>query len=123
MPQTFLETCQNTLFVACFDVDDAIWSKPCLGDRWREQVGPRQAPERFAFRTRRDACHKQGGGGTVDRAIAAAGDLMQCPKCKAAAWQAGVDLPQPEREDRAEYSSLTFNALDVGAQSTDSRRA
>lgn len=86
MPQPFFETCQNTLFVARFDVDDAIWLKPRLSQRRCEEVRPCQAPERFAFRPCRDACHKQGGGGTVDSAIAAAGYLVQCSKCQAAAW-------------------------------------
>ncbi|KEZ18649.1 hypothetical protein CP98_02360 [Sphingobium yanoikuyae] len=77
MAQAFLHAGEHGLVVAGFEIDHAIGCKACLGDRWREEVGARDAPKDLALRAGGDPGAEEGGSGSIDRAVAAAGDLMQ----------------------------------------------
>ena len=85
MAKAFLHTGEHGLVVAGLDIDHSVRDEPRLGDRRREQVGPRDAPEDLAPRARGDPCAEQGGRRAIDGAIAAARDLMKCAKRQSAA--------------------------------------
>ncbi len=85
MAQAFLHAGEHGLVVAGFEIDHAIGCKACLGDRWREEVGARDAPKDLALRAGGDPGAEEGGSGSIDRAVAAAGDLMQGAECEASA--------------------------------------
>jgi hypothetical protein len=80
MPQAFFEAGEDGLLVAGFEIDDAIGIQPGLRERWRKQIQSDETPEHLAARAGGDACRKKRGGRTVNRAVAAASDLMQCAK-------------------------------------------
>ena len=71
---------EDGLLVAAFEIDDAVGVQPGLRKRRREQVQPRETPEHLAARAGGDPCGKKRSGCAVNRAIAAASDLMQCAK-------------------------------------------
>ena len=80
MPQAFFKAGEDGLLVAAFEIDDAVGVQPGLRERRRKQVQSRETPEHLAARAGGDPCGKKRGGRAVDRAIAAASDLMQCAK-------------------------------------------
>ena len=73
MPQSLLKAREHRWFVTRFHVDDAIGQEAGLGDGRREEVLPRDAPQDLASCARGE----QRSCRAVDRAIAAAGDLVQ----------------------------------------------
>lgn len=77
MAQAFLHAGEHGLVVACFDIDHAVRRETGLGERGREEVGPRDAPENLADRARCDPGCEQCGGCAVNRAIAATRNFMQ----------------------------------------------
>ena len=87
MAQAFLHAGEHGLVVAGLDVDHPIGDEARLSDGRREQVGPRHAPKNLALRPRGDACAEEGRSRTVDRAIAAAGDLMESAERQPATGQ------------------------------------
>ena len=80
MPQAFFKAGEDGLLVAAFEIDDAVGVQPGLRKRRRKQVQSRETPEHLAARAGGDPCGKKRGGRAVNRAIAAASDLMQCAK-------------------------------------------
>ena len=80
VPQAFFKAGEDGLLVAAFEIDDAVGVQPGLRERRRKQVQSRETPEHLAARAGGDPCGKKRGGRAVDRAIAAASDLMQCAK-------------------------------------------
>lgn len=80
MPQAFFKAGEDGLLVAAFKIDDAIGVQPGLRERRRKQVQSRETPEDLAARAGSDPRGKKCSGRAVDRAIAAASDLMQCAK-------------------------------------------
>ena len=77
MPQSLLKAREHRWFVTRFHVDDAIGQEAGLGDGRREEVLPRDAPQDLASCARGDSRGEQRSCRAVDRAIAAAGDLVQ----------------------------------------------
>jgi hypothetical protein len=61
-------------------MDYAIGGQARLLQTRCEQILLRHTPQNFALRACRDASNEASGGGSVDRAIPAAGDLMQASK-------------------------------------------
>ena len=90
VPQAFFKAGEDGLLVAAFEIDDAIGVQPGLRERRREQVQSRETPEHLAARAGGDPCGKKRGGRAVDRAVAAASDLMQCAKRQRAAGKPSV---------------------------------
>jgi hypothetical protein len=80
VPQAFFKAGEDGLLVAAFEIDDAVGVQPSLGERRRKQVQSRETPEHLAACASSDPCSKKRGGRAVNRAIAAASDLMQCAK-------------------------------------------
>ena len=78
MPQAFFKAGEDGLLVAAFEIDDAVGVQPGLRERRRKQVQSRETPEDLATRAGGDPCCKERGGRAIDRAVAAACDLMQC---------------------------------------------
>ncbi len=87
MPQPFFHAGEKRLFIAGFDIDDAIGRQARLGDRGSEQVRSRDAPEDLALGASGDAGAEERGSGAIDRAVAAAGDFMQRAASKAPAGE------------------------------------
>lgn len=116
MPQTFLEARQRRFLVACFDIDHTIGLQTGLRQRRREQVRPRQAPKDFPLGTRGDSGGEQGSRGAVDCTIAASRHLVQSSQRKAPAWEAPVDMGDPEWQDGYGAFVATFDLPDLVAQ-------
>lgn len=55
MPQPFLETGQQRLFIARLDMDQPVRGKPSLRQRWGKKVRPGHAPKDFAACSRSNA--------------------------------------------------------------------
>lgn len=112
MSQPFLHAGQDGLVVASLDIDHAVRRQSGLGERWREQVWPCDAPQHLALGSRRNPGCEERGGRTVDRAVAAACDLMQGAKRQPTAGKAGVKLRDSERKHRFGATAVAFEAGD-----------
>ena len=80
MTKPFLETGEHGGLVAGLDIDDATGQQPGLGERGRKEILPGDAPQHLALGAGGNARGKQRRRRTVDRPIAATGNLMQRPK-------------------------------------------
>jgi hypothetical protein len=87
-----------------------------LGQRREKQVGPCQAPDDWPRRPGRNAGHEQRGRSTIDRAGAAARDLVQRAVGKTAAGQGRVDFRYLKREDGSGMRRTTFKLADALAK-------
>ena len=87
MTQAFLDTGQDGLVVPGLNIDHAIWRETGLGQRRCEEVGTGDAPQHLALGARSNPGGKERGGGTVDRAVTAARDLVQRAKRQAFAGE------------------------------------
>ena len=88
MPQPFLHAGEHGLVVAGLDIDHPVGSEAGLGERRREQVRARDAPEHLALGAGRDAGGEQRRRRAIDRAVATAGDLVQRAERQPAAGKA-----------------------------------
>jgi hypothetical protein len=93
MPQSLLKAREDRLFVTRIYVDDAIGQETRLGDAGREEVLASDTPQDLTSRAR-----EQCGRGTVDRAIAATGDVVQRAKRQSAFRQMLVNRVNAERQ-------------------------
>jgi hypothetical protein len=82
VPQALFKAGEDGLLIAAFEIDDAVGVQPGLRKRRRKQVQSGETPEHLAARADSDPCSKKRGSRAVDRAVAAASDLMQSPKRK-----------------------------------------
>jgi hypothetical protein len=112
MAKAFLHARQDGLVVAGLDIDDAVGGKACLGERRREQVRLGDAPQRLAGRASRDSGREESCRRPIDRAITAAGNLMQRAARQAAAGESRIDLGNPERKHRFRAPGPPFEAGD-----------
>jgi hypothetical protein len=119
--QTLLKAGEHRLVVAGFEIDDAIGFQARLGERRREQVGPRDAPQDFAARPGRNAGRKQRSGRAVDRAIAAASDLMQSTKRESTPRQMSVDFLDAERQHSPPARARALDAPNALSKLLDNR--
>ena len=78
MPQPFLETGEQRLLIARLHIDDAVGQETGLGDGGRKEILPGDTPQHSTFCARRNSGGEERGGRAIDRAVAAACDLMQC---------------------------------------------
>jgi hypothetical protein len=99
-----------------------VGAQPGLRERRRKQVQPREAPEHLATRASRDARGKKRGGRAVDRAVAAAGDLMQCAKRQRRAGKPGIHRGDPEGQRRCCAPVLALDLPDLSAQRLEGGR-
>ena len=97
--------------------------EPGLRERRREQVLARDAPEHLAAGAGGDPGGKQRRGRAVDRAIAAAGDLMQRAERQSASRQMPVDLLDAEGQHQSPACGRALEALDALAKLLDNRKA
>ena len=84
MPQTFLETDEDRLLIARFDIDHAIGHESGLRESRGKKIRARKAPQNLSPRAGRDPRRKERRGGGVDRVIAAARHLVQGAKRQSA---------------------------------------
>jgi hypothetical protein len=122
VPQTLLKAGEDGLLVAALEIDDAIGVQPGLRERRRKQIQSGETPEHLAARAGGDARGKEGGGRTVDRAVAAARDFMQCAKRQRAAWEPRVHRWDSEWECRKGAPVLALDLPDLGAQRLEGGR-
>ena len=113
MPQTFLETDEDRLFVARLDIDHAIGHEPGLREGRGEQILPCDTPEHLTTQPRRDSRRKERRSRAVGRAMAAAGHLMQSAKCQSASRQMPVDRLDAEGQHRSPVARRAFEPLDA----------
>jgi hypothetical protein len=116
--QSFLEAAQHSLVVTAFDVDHARRRQAGLGDRGHEKIGPRQAPQHLASRSRSASGGEQGRRGAVHGAIAAAGNFVQRPEGKTAVGKNPVDRIKAERK-RVPAPARSLKSLDALSQLVD----
>ena len=122
MPQAFLKGSEDGLLVAAFEIDDAVGVQPSLRERRRKQVQSGETPEHLAARAGGDPCCKKRGGRAVDRAVAAASDLMQCAKRQRPAGKPRVHRWDSERQRRVGAPVLALDLPDLGAQRLEGGR-
>jgi hypothetical protein len=119
MPQAFFKACEYGLLVAAFEIDNAVGVQPSLRKRRRKQVQAREAPEHFAAGAGGDPCGEERGGRAVDRAVAAASDLMQCAKRQRPTGKPRVYRWDSEGQRRRGAPVLALDLPDPGAQRLD----
>ena len=122
MPQAFFKAGEDGLLVAAFEIDDAVGVQPGLRERRRKQVQSRETPEHFAARASSDPCCKKRGGRAVNRAVAAASDLMQCAKRQRPAREPSVHRGDTEGQRRCCAPVLALDLPDLGAQRLEGGR-
>jgi hypothetical protein len=122
MPQAFFKAGEDGLLIAAFEINDAVGVQPGLRERRRKQIQSGETPEHLAARAGGDARGKERGGRTVDRAVAAARDFMQCAKRQRAAWEPRVHRRDSEWECRKGAPVLALDLLDLGAQRLEGGR-
>ena len=84
MAQAFLYASKHGLVVAGLDIDDAVRCEARLGQRWSEQIRPRDDPKHLAAGSGSYSARKECGRRPVDRAVTAAGDFVERTECQAA---------------------------------------
>ena len=122
MPQAFLKAGEDDLLVASFEIDDAVGVQPGLRTRRRKQVQSRETPEHLPARASSDPGGKKRGGRTVDRAVAAASDLMQCAKRQRPTGKPRVHRWDSEWQCRKGAPVLALDLPDLGAQRLEGGR-
>jgi hypothetical protein len=122
MPQAFLKAGEDGLLVAAFKIDDAVGVQSGLREGRRKQVQSRETPEHLAVRAGGDPCCKKRGGRAINRAIAAASDLMQCAKRQGPAGKPSVHRGHTEGQRRCCAPVLAFDLSDLGAQRLEGGR-
>lgn len=75
--QALLETGQQRLVVAGFDINDAAGKQAGLGQGRGEQILSSHAPQHFAFGAGRDSGAEQGRSRAIDRPVAAPRHFME----------------------------------------------
>ncbi len=118
MAQPLLGAGKHRLVVTRFEINHPIGAEPGLGQRRRKQIRPRETPQHHAPGAGGDTGGKQGRSGSIDRRMAAAGDLMHRPTRKAAAAQTGIDRRDPERQ-HSPPRPAPLKRLDPRAQRLD----
>ncbi len=76
VPQAFLETGQQRLVVAGFDIDDPIGKQSGLRQSGSKEILSRHAPQHLAFGAGCDSGGEQCGRRAIDRAVAATRRFM-----------------------------------------------
>lgn len=114
--ETFLDTGEYSLVVARLDVDHAVGREACLGQRRCEEIGPRDDPKDLAPGSRGDPGSEECRRRAIDRAVTAAGDLVERAERQATARKARVDVGDPERKHRFRAPTSAFDLLDLRAQ-------
>lgn len=116
MAQTFLHARHHCLLVADFGEDHPVGMKPGLRQRGREQIAPRHAPQHLSGRAGGDPGGKQRSGRAMDRAIAAASDLMQRAQRQPAARHLAVHGLDSEGQDATRALTARFDTGNLFAE-------
>ena len=122
MPQSLLEAGEDRWLVTRVYVDDTFGLETGLGDGGREEVLACDTPQDLAARPRSDARREQCGRGTVDRAIAATGDLVQCAKRQSAFRQMLVNRVNAERQYAPTTRGFPFETLNALSKRLEYRK-
>src|SRR5712671_4586909 len=101
MPQSLLKAREHRWLVTRFQVDDTFGQETGLRDGGREEVLACDTPKDLAPCARSDPRGEQCSGCTVDRAIAATGDLVQGAERQSAVRQMLVNRLNIERQHGA----------------------
>src|SRR5580704_12803195 len=119
VPQAFLETDEDRRLIARLDIDHAIGHEPGLREGRGEQILPGDTPEHLATRARGNSRREESRGGAVDRAISAAGHLMQRAERQAASREMPVDRLETEGQHQSPAASRALEAPDALAKILD----
>jgi len=122
MPQSLLKAREDRLFVTRIYVDDAIGQETRLSDAGREEVSACDTPQDLTSRARSDFRGEQCGRGTVDRAIAAPGDLVQRAKRQSAFRQMPVNRVNAERQYGPMTRGSSFETLNALSKRLENRK-
>ncbi len=122
MAQPLLEAGQHGFIVSRLDIDYPVGRQPCLGNGWGKEILPNNTPQNLTLGPGNDARREQSRGSAIDRAIAAAGNLMQRAHGQAAAWQAQIQLRQTERQNFGRALRTSLDSPDFLAQTLDDGR-
>ena len=113
MPQSLLEAGEHRWLVTRFQVEDAIGQETGLRDGGREEILPRDAPQDLTPRARGNSRGEQCRRRTVDRAIAATGDLVQGAERQPALRQMLIDGLNAERQHGPRTRGSPFETLNA----------
>jgi hypothetical protein len=116
MAQRLFAAGQDGLVVARLQEDHPFGRQPGLEQGRGEEIRTGDAPQNLAKRARGQARREQGGGGAIDGAGPAAGDLMQGAELEPAVGQSSIQLGDPERQDPLAHAAASLDLGDLGAQ-------
>jgi len=122
MAQSLFKTREDRCLVTRVDIDDAIGQEPGLSDGEREEILPRDTPQDLASRARGNSRGEQRSRRTVDRAIAAAGDLVQGSERESALRQMLVNRLNAERQHGARTRGTAFETLNAFPKRVENRK-
>ena len=116
VPQAFLKAGEDGLLIAAFEIDDAVGVQPSMRERRRKQVQSRETPQHFAARAGGDPCRKKRSRRAINRAVAAASDLMQRAERQPKAGKPRVHRRDTKGQSRRRAPVMALDLLDPGAQ-------
>lgn len=121
MTKTFLETGKNGGFIAGLDIDYPARRQASLGERGREEILARDAPENPAAHSGGDAGRPEGGSSAVDSSVGPTCHLMQSPKRQPSSRQHPIDLRDAERQNFAPACGSALEPRDAFPKLGDMR--
>ena len=110
------QTDEDRLLIARLDIDHAIGHEPGLREGRGEQVLPGETPEHPATQPRSNSRRKERRGGAVDRAMAAAGHLMQRAERQSPTREMLVDRLDAEGQYQSPATGRALEAPDARAK-------
>ncbi len=99
--QALLHGAENRRFVAGLGEDHALGRQAGLGQGRREEIALAQAPEHWSVGARENTGREARRSGAVQRALRAAGDLMQRAHRQPMSRETLIDRAHTERQDPA----------------------
>jgi hypothetical protein len=114
--QPLLEAGQHGFIVSRLDIDYPVGRQPCLGNGWGKEILPNNTPQNLTLGPGNDARREQSRGSAIDRAIAAAGNLMQRAHGQATARQTQIHRRQTKGQNLGFTPATSLDSSDFLAQ-------
>ena len=122
MPQSLLEAREHRWLVTRFQVDDTVGEETGLREGGREEILPRDTPQNLAARARGNSRGEQCRRRTVDRAIAAAGHLVQGAERQSALRQMLINRLNAEWQHGPRTRGSPFETLNALSKRRENRK-
>src|SRR5258707_4005454 len=122
MPQSLLEACEHRWLVTRFQVEDTFGQETGLRDGGREEVLACDTPQDLASRARGNSRGEQCRRRAVDRAIAAAGHLVQGAERQSTLRQMLIDRLNAERQHGPRTRGSPFETLNALSKCRENRK-